>query len=223
MSWPLPSPTRVLLCAAALSGCDAHGVSIGSEQLCTKDPRLLAAEQAGSEQVSSCAEIGDNLVQNPGFEAPLVESCASDLSFCQFPAADVPSWSTDSPEQVTEIWSSGHQGVEAAEGSQFAELDARSRDTLSQDVALPPGQLVYWALLHRGRTGIDSMELQLGPPDALRTQATLSSAEDRWYHYSGLYRVGDDETLTRLSLVSRSGDMQGNFVDAVELAPVIAP
>lgn len=208
----LPLPLGLLLL-----GCDAHGVNVGTEELCRKDPRLVAAEERpNSEQVSNCAEIGENALVNPGFEAP---TCESGL-FCQFPAAEVMGWTTNSAEQVIEIWLDGHQGIDAPEGTQFSELDARSRDTLTQDVALTPGQLMYWSMLHRGRTGIDSMELRMGPPEALVTQATLSSPEDAWYEYSGLYRVGDSELTTRVALVSRSGEDLGNFVDAIMLAPV---
>lgn len=205
-----------------LAGCDAQGVSIGTEALCIKDARLVAAERRSpAEPVSSCAVIGENQLANSGFEAPLVgPSCEETGLFCQFPAAEVGGWSTDSDEQVIELWGSGHMSVEAPEGSQFGELNARSRDTLHQELALPPGQLMFWSLLHRGRTGIDSMELQLGPPDALAIEATLSSPEDAWHSHSGLYRVADDEVRTRFALVSRSGEEEGNLVDAVVFAPV---
>jgi hypothetical protein len=205
-----------------LLGCDAHGVNVGTEELCRKDPRLAAAEKRPhSEQVSNCAEIGENVLVNPGFEAPVVPpTCHESGLFCQFPAAEVMGWTTNSAEQVIEIWLDGHQSVDAPEGTQFGELDARSRDTLTQDVALTPSQLMYWSILHRGRTGIDSMELRMGPPEALVTQETLSSPEDAWYEYSGLYRVGESELTTRLALVSRNGDEEGNLVDVVVLAPV---
>ena len=206
----------------ALLGCDAHGVDVGTEELCVKDPRLVPAEaRPGSELVSSCAQIGGNLLQNAGFEAPVVPpTCHESGLFCQFPAAEVMGWDTNSAEQVIEIWLDGYQSVDTPEGTQFGELDARSRDTLTQDVALMPDQLVFWSLLHRGRTGIDSMELRIGPPEALVSQATISSPEDAWYEYSGLYRVGASELTTRVALVSRNGDEEGNLVDAVVLAPV---
>lgn len=210
---------------ALLGGCDARGVSLGTEELCVKDARLVSAEQRSEvELVSTCAVIGENTLRNGGFEAPIVSTeCEPSGLFCQFPVSEVDGWSTNSITQVVEIWLTGHRDIPAPEGSQYAELDAVSRDTLHQEVALPTGQLMYWSLLHRGRTGIDSMELQLGPPDDLAIVATLSSPEDAWYPYSGLYRVGQGEALTRIALVSRNGDDEGNFVDAVFLAPVSEP
>ncbi len=204
----------------AVSGCETHGVSLGTEELCVKDTRLVAAEQRHPEPVSSCAQIGENQLTNAGFEAPIVSTACGDSGlFCQFPATEVSGWLTTSAEQVIELWLDGHMNVPAPEGTQFGELDARSRDTLYQDVALVPGQLMYWSLQHRGRTGIDSLDLRIGPPETPALQATLSSPEDAWYFYSGFYRVGD-EPVTRFSLVSRNGVEEGNLVDAVVFAPI---
>jgi hypothetical protein len=213
---------RIAGLCTVLAGCDAQGVSIGTEALCVKDPRLAAAERLSpAEPVSSCAVIGDNQLANPGFEAPLVSSsCEPTGRFCHFPEAELGGWLTSSEEQEIELWGDGHMSVGAPEGSQFGELNAHSRDTLYQDLILPPGQLMFWSLLHRGRTGIDSMEMQLGPPDALAINATLSSPEDGWHSHSGLYRVADHEVQTRFALVSRSGEEEGNLVDAVVFAPV---
>ena len=212
---------RIAGLCALLEGCEAHGVSIGTEELCIKDARLVAAERSQPEPVSSCAVIGENQLTNPGFEAPSISPTCEDVGlFCHVPVAEVSGWSTSSAEQVIELWAAGHNSVEAPEGSQFAELNARSRDTLYQDLTLPPGQLMFWSVVHRGRTGIDSMELHLGPPEALAIEATVSSPEGAWHSESGLYRVSDDEVRTRFALVSRSGEDEGNLVDAVVFAPV---
>ena len=215
--------SRALLTTLALAatlGCEAYGVRLGEQQPCVADQRLANAQlRSGGELVSRCAVVEDNLLGNAGFESPLVGACQNGF-FCQFSADQVPAWQTTSATLVIEIWNDGHQGVVAYEGAQFVELDARSQDTLWQDLALPPGQLMYWSLAHRGRIGVDSLELRLGPPDATVSQGLLTSAEDAWYPYSGLYRVGATETVTRVSLVSRSGTDKGNFVDAVYLAVV---
>lgn len=216
-------PRSVKLCALGLSlstfACDARGVNIGSEELCIADPRLLLASRASDERLSTCTRIGDNRLVNGDFEAPLVESCKRGR-YCTFAAADVVGWNTTSPTQVIELWADGYGSVRAESGLQFLELDAESQDTLWQDVALPPGQLMYWSLLHRGRDDVETMELVLGPADAPRSQGVFSSSTDAWYPYSGLYRVGDQEATTRFALVSRSGVDRGNLVDAMFFAPV---
>lgn len=212
-----------VLLVSSLLGCDAHGVSLGAQEPCMSDPRLSTPELLrGEELVSNCALIGDNVLPNASFEAPAIGGC-EDGSFCQFPVADVPNWQTTDENQVIEIWNDGHRDVPAYEGAQFVELNASMRATVWQDIALPPGQLMYWSLVHHGREGVDSFELQLGPPEALVSQDLISSPEDAWYPHSGLYRVGAAETLTRFALVSRVGVAEGNLIDAIVLAPVDQP
>ena len=198
--------------------CDPRGVSLGTEELCVADADLVAAAAESTETVSPCAAIGKNQLINPGFEVPVITCFAN--AFCRFPAAEVDGWQTSSAQEVIEIWHDGYMNVPAPAGSQFVELNADSRDTLSQELALPPGQLMYWSFVHRGRNGIESVELRIGPPDAERTQRVISSPEDAWYPRSGLYRVGNDELMTRFALVSRTGAAEGNLVDSVVFAPV---
>lgn len=211
---------RAVLLGVAVLGCEPVGVSLGTQQLCVADARLTDPALSGAgETLSNCAELGDSVLVNAGFEAPVVGACQNGF-FCQFPAAEVLPWQSSSPVGVIEIWNDGHQNVPASEGAQFVELDAVSQDTIWQDVPLLPGSLMYWSLLHRGRNGIEIMELLIGPPEAPQSQGELASAETDWFPHSGLYRVGPSETLTRFALASRSGTSQGNFVDGIYFAPV---
>jgi len=213
----------LLMTALLLSACDGRGVDLGSEELCVQDPRLAQAqaESPMAERVSLCASIGNNLLGNSDFETPEVAGCDTG-AFCQFPANQVPSWLSDSEQGIIELWSDGNQNVQAAEGAQFAELDAESQDTLWQDLEVPGGQWLYWSVQHRGRFGIDTFEMRLGPPEAPQSRGTFSSAEDAWSAYAGLYQVPEGQTVTRFALVSRSrsGSNSGNLVDAAFLAPV---
>jgi hypothetical protein len=207
-----------LVGALLASGCDAQGVSVGSEELCVADANLRAAEANSVEEISACARIRENRLPNGDFETPR-NSCGSE-TFCAVPATLVDGWRTSSADQVIEVWLEGHHGVPAYQGKQFVELDANSPDTLWQDLALAPGQLMFWSFEHRGRLGPETVELQIGPPEAGASQGSYTSPIDAWYRYSGLYRVGPDETETRFSLISRTGTTQGNLVDAVVFAPV---
>jgi hypothetical protein len=224
MSEPKPttiSRRLVALVASALLGCEPFGVNLGSQAQCVADSRLAdPALRSAGESVSSCAVLGDSVLVNAGFEAPVVGSCEGGV-FCHFPAVDVPAWKTSSSEQSIEIWNDGHHDVPAPEGAQFVELNSATRDTLWQDVQLAPGSLMYWSLLHRGRNGVESFELLIGPPDTPVSQAEIVGADDAWYPQSGLYRVGPGETLTRFSLASRVGTTEGNLLDAIYFAQVL--
>jgi hypothetical protein len=207
-----------LLTACWGLGCDPQGVSLGAEEQCEADAALIIAAMESPEVVSPCARIGKNQLRNPGFEVPVVACFPG--TFCRFPAAEVDGWQTSSAQAVIEIWHDGYLDVPAPAGSQYVELNADSRDTLSQQLALPPGQLMYWSFVHRGRNGIEGVELRIGSPRAEVLQGAFSSPEDAWYAYSGLYRVGSDEPLTRFALVSRTGTTEGNLIDDVVFAPV---
>ena len=211
-----PLSLTVLVACWGLA-CDPHGVSVGAQLQCEADAELAVAATASTEMVSPCARIGRNQLINPGFETPLV--CFAN-NFCRFPAAEVDGWQTSSATEVIEIWHDGKLDVPAPAGSQYVELNADSRDTLSQQLALPPGQLMYWSFVHRGRNGIEGVELRIGSPRAEVLQGAFSSPENAWYPYSGLYRVGNDEPVTRFALVSRTGTTEGNLIDNVVFAPV---
>jgi len=215
-----PLVSLCCLGAAALLGCDPRGVSLGSEELCVLDARLASVTvNPTDEHVSTCATLGENVLLDASFESPPVGDCMGGF-FCEFPAPDVSPWNTTSDSQVIEIWHDGYHDVPAPDGSQFAELDAMSQDAIWQDVALSPGQLMYWSLLHHGRNGIETIEVRIGPTDGTLSQGTFSSGTDAWHPYSGVYRVAPAETLTRFEVASRTGTLEGNLVDALVFAPV---
>jgi hypothetical protein len=207
---------------ALTMACGPHGVSLGSEELCVADPLLTSSELLGGQEletVTSCASVGKNVLVNSGFEVPLVGSCQNGF-FCQFSAADVLGWETTDVNQVIEIWNTGQLGVPSEEGAQFVELNADSQGTVWQEASLSPGQLMYWSLAHHGRGGDETFELRIGPSEAPASQGSFTSDADTWHRYSGLYRVGAAETLTRFELVSRTGAAEGNLIDATFFAPV---
>jgi len=214
---------RLLSIAAlvlGLSACDERGVDVGAEEPCQSDPRLTAAEEhGGAQDLPPCARIGESRIVDGNFESPGVSDCG-DGTNCHVPAPQVPGWDTTGELQLIEIWGDGHLGVPAPEGEQFIELDASAQDTVFQDVALSPGQLMYWSFLHRGRNGLETIELLLGPPDAQTSLGSFDADIGTWTSHSGFYVVGRDETVTRFSLASRSGTKEGNLVDAVVFSPI---
>jgi hypothetical protein len=207
----------MLVVATATFACSPRGVSVGSEDLCELPSELRGLEDP-REPISNCARVGENQLTNPSFESPPVADCQNP-SFCAFRAALV-GWETSGESQTIEIWNDGYQDVPAPLGAQFAELNASSQDRLWQDVSLPAGQLMYWSFLHRGRIGIESVEVLIGPPGATRSQSIVAAPTDEWREQRGLYRVGQRETMTRFMLASRTGTTEGNLVDAVTFAPV---
>jgi hypothetical protein len=119
-----------------------------------------------------------------------------------------------------EIWQSGFNGVVAPVGNQFVELNANTAGTLSQSIATTPGQILQWSLLHRGRAGVDTMQVLIGASDStLVPIRTISDGTSAWGRYSGAYVVPAGQTTTELAfraISTATGDLSvGNFMDDV--------
>ncbi|MEV0143955.1 MULTISPECIES: hypothetical protein [unclassified Nonomuraea] len=157
---------------------------------------------------------------NGGFEQPVITGAP----WLQFPDASqnrpnsVPGWRTTASDHLIELWST-RMGVPPLEGGQFAELNATQVATLYQDHATTPGQKLYWRLSHRGRSGTDTMALDIGDPAGPAQQATMSDGTTKWGTYSGTYTVPAGQTTARFafrSLSSAGGSRSvGNFLDDV--------
>ncbi|MFG3340497.1 collagen-binding domain-containing protein [Glycomyces sp. NPDC048151] len=139
----------------------------------------------------------------------------------------VPGWETNATDNLMEIWANGFNGVPAAEGTQFAELNAYEVSTLYQDLPTTPGQSLNWGLYHRGRNGTDTMRVIIGDPAAQLTpqipngQTKAEIADGKaWKHYTGSYTVPEGQTTTRFAFesVSAAGGNPaiGNFLDGIE-------
>ena len=116
-----------------------------------------------------------------------------------------------------ELWSSGFLGVEAFEGNYFVELNASVAGMLYQDVSLVPGSTYRWKLAHRGRGGVDTMNILMGAPGAEVLQRSVSTGKTAWVQYSGEYTVPAGEFITRFGFQATNGGGTGNFLDAISI------
>ncbi|WP_125636551.1 Ig-like domain-containing protein [Nonomuraea sp. WAC 01424] len=169
-----------------------------------------------------CTREPVNLV-NGSFEAPPVARYDWDIPDASTnPAVG---WHTTASDRKLEFWNST-SGVPAADGQQFAELNASEVSTLYQDVPTVPGTVMTWSLYHRGRAGTDVMRVLIGTPGATAPQnpdgagsPDLSDGNTAWGHYTGTYVVPAGQTVTRFAFesVSAAGGNPaiGNFLDGV--------
>jgi uncharacterized repeat protein (TIGR01451 family) len=137
----------------------------------------------------------------------------------------IPGWRTNDSLGEIEIWHQpGPLGVPvpADEGTQYAELNANSPSTLYQELPTTPGQVLSWQLSHRGRVGIDTMSLHIGPAGgAGPVVATMSDGPAAWGHYTGTYVVPPGQTSTRFAFTADSSDSgsgslsEGNLLDNI--------
>jgi uncharacterized repeat protein (TIGR01451 family) len=173
------------------------------------------AHAAVAAQVPSNCSAAVTLT-NGGFEEPVL----SDGDRIGVHQSSVPGWSTTAGDGQIELWRFPTPGADS--GDQHAELNANVVSTLYQDVTTVPGQILKWELAHRGRSGTDVMQVQLGPPSGplLQQGSNIADGTAAWGHYSGLYTVPAGQTTTRFAFVSVSsvgGDSFGNFLDSVSL------
>ncbi|MDP9861143.1 MULTISPECIES: Ig-like domain-containing protein [Streptosporangium] len=171
----------------------------------------------------TCTREPINLV-NGSFETPAVRRI--DWNIPDASTNPAVGWHTTATDNKLEFWPSGAGGVPAADGRQFAELNANQVSTLYQDVPTVPGTQMTWSLYHRGRLGTDVMRVLIGAPGAPVPQTPtgasspdISDGNTAWGHYSGTYVVPAGQTVTRFAFksVSAAGGRPtfGNFLDGV--------
>jgi uncharacterized repeat protein (TIGR01451 family) len=172
-------------------------------------------------------------IANGSFESPTLTSSTA-TPFQVFEAGkiaayhenDVPGW-TSSADSYIELWGNGNfLGVPAHEGEQFAEINAYVNGSLYQDLGTTPGSVITWQFAHRGRAGIDTMNLRIGSPGATVAQinpangtTSFQTGNTAWILYQGTYTVPAGQTTTRFEYqaVATAGgnNAAGNFIDTV--------
>jgi uncharacterized repeat protein (TIGR01451 family) len=174
------------------------------------------ANVSSTTKVASLASACSNVtsVVNASFEQPVITQ-----DWTWIANGGVPGWVSTDPVGI-EIWQNGYDGVNAPVGNQFVELNANQAGTLSQSISTTPGQILQWSLLHRGRAGVDTMQVLIGSSNStLVPIRTISDGTSAWGRYSGAYVVPASQTTTELAfraLSTGSGDLSvGNFMDDV--------
>jgi hypothetical protein len=176
-------------------------------------------------EATTCSPGESGQITNGGFEAP---SIGTSPTFRIFTAAGSGSrWATTATDGKMEYWVSGYQGVPAFEGKQFAELNANLPSALYEDVTTVPGETYNWRLAHRGRAGVDTMALKIGPPGATTQVRQMADGKNAWTVYQGTYVVPAGQTVTRFEFAAvstASGSLSiGNFLDGIDFTPCALP
>ncbi len=179
---------------------------------------------------STGASLGANVITNGSFELPVLGG----TNVVLINESLVPGWETTAPDDLIELWSNGFNSVVSADAAQHAELNANFVSTLYQDVSgIPINSVVGYSFAHRGRGGVDTLELLIsdlgtdnaaggvGPAaDTLLFNQQYSTGNTAWVQYSaptiGPLTLGNDMRFAFVS-ISAFGGIQtiGNFLDNV--------
>ena len=164
-------------------------------------------------------------LSNGGFETPAIPNSSYRILSAGTTGME---WN-NSAEDFVELWSTGFSSssngkVTAAEGRQFAELNANKAGTLYQDLPTTPGTTMRWHLNHRGRAGKDTMRVMVGKPGGQLTQSgsDLATGNTAWVQYTGTYTIPAGQTTTRFAFQAvrtASSISVGNFLDDVVFTP----
>ncbi|MCW5908205.1 MAG: gliding motility-associated C-terminal domain-containing protein [Chitinophagales bacterium] len=175
--------------------------------------------------ISDVVECGNgmlqNLIVNGSFEQPVI--AGTNVGY--FTQSNVPGWLTTSTDTTIEIWANGFNGVPAYAGNQHAEINYTQMSALYQDVATTPSSILVWYFAHRGRAGVDVMQLRIGAPGNTQQQGQFSSGNTAWNLFTGSYIVPAGQTITRFefqAISTASGSpAAGNFIDDVAFYDVM--
>lgn len=169
-------------------------------------------------------------VTNGSFETPDIRTTLSLISrqwgsypkiAVSYKSFLVDGWSTTATDSEIELWRTNYENVKAHAGKQFAEINANQSAALYQEIATNPGSTMRWSFAHRGRTGVDTIELLIGPPGGPHiSMGTFSTGKNDWKVYSGTYVVPAGQTTTRFfykAVSTANGNTTtGNLLDDIQ-------
>ena len=153
-----------------------------------------------------------NALVNGDFELP------NRGSYGQVDAATVPGWNTTATDNKIEIWNDGFLSTPSYSGSQFVELNATQQSALFQDMVTTPGDKLKWAFAHRGRSGIETVDFEVGPADGPYVKIGSFSDGKSWGYYEGVYEIPAGQNITRFYFSSQDPGASGNLLDAIEFS-----
>ena len=181
----------------------------------------LDDDNDGILDTAECGFICGNPFENGGFEFPVITGSTNVNQ--NTPGVG---WETTATDGQIELWRTGFNGVPAAEGSQFAELNATQASTLYQTFCLNGmGGTLTWSVKHRGRSGTDVAAVKFGTTianaQAAAATQTMSDGNTAWGSYSGVFNIPQGSTsyvIAFQAISTATGDPTvGNFIDDVQV------
>ena len=209
------------ICSVATSSNATLQVQLDTDGDGNADITDLDDDNDGILDTVECGITCNDPFLNGGFESPditgstLINQSTAGLN-----------WQTTSTDGLIELWQSGFLSVPAAEGAQFAELNATQNSALYQTFCLNgAGGTVNWSVRHRGRSGVDVAAVKFGSTIASALASTaveiMSDGNTAWGAYSGTYTIpaGTTSLVIAFEAVSSFGGNVtfGNFIDDVQV------
>lgn len=192
----------------------------------------LSAVLAASALLFAADSASAATLINNSFEEPRLTPGVADWTW--YVEGAVPGWETTASDNLIEIWSDGYSGVTSYHGDQHAELNANKISALFQNVNLiSAGTELSFEFAHRGRGGVDTMELQItdlgadnvlggtgldADTDLFTGQYSTGNTAWAFYTSAGLGPIiarGNAIQFSYAAISAAGGATVGNFLDAV--------
>jgi gliding motility-associated-like protein len=219
-----PECTKELILPDTLTICKGSTVTINANNIATtewsgsqsftiiNDSTIVASPNSTTTYYITSFTKKQNTMVNGDFETPNIGG-----GFKIVNANTVNGWNTTASDNAIEIWSNNFLGVPAYTGNQFVELNANMQSALYQDMTTVPGTKLMWGFAHRGRSGLERVDFEVGPPNGPYEKiGTFSTNNSAWKYYSGVYEVPAGQTTTRFYYSSQDPGASGNLLDAIE-------
>ena len=134
--------------------------------------------------------------------------------------SNVPCWSTTATDSQIEVWGDEFLGINAYSGNQFIELNANVKATLFQNFKINSGALTEISFAHRGRSGDEIMEVEIGPVGGPYESLGQFTDGQSWGFYQIAYTFPNttavDYSIRFKSILPDSS--MGNLLDNISVA-----
>ena len=179
------------------------------------------------------AQIQRSIV-NPSFEQPFTgpRAAALNVFFTSAPpnwiavdAGEIPGWETTHPVQTLgcaagngpayitaynctpiELWANSFLGVIPPNGVVLAELNAYTSSKLFQNICMNTGETFSFNFAHRGRSGADQAQFQIGTANTVLLDVTTNTSG------TGAINGGDATTQSATGIANGWTRYAGNYV-----------
>jgi uncharacterized repeat protein (TIGR01451 family) len=208
------------------------------------------------------AQIQRSIV-NPSFELPFTGARAASINpfftstnWIAVDAGEIPGWETTHPVVTNgcpaggaitpaynctpiELWANTYLAVVPAQGIILAELNAYQLSKLFQNICMSTGEVFSFNFAHRGRSGVDRAQFQIGAANVVVLDVSTNTAgtgainagggavstsaigiAGGWTRYTGSYTytgVSGVQPLGFSAISSTGGAGSGNLLDDINI------
>lgn len=177
-------------------------------------PIFLWLLPVNAQQENTQSAAGKSIkVENGSFEEPVIGNKQYDqLSQEKVPYWQTTAYNTNGSDGMIELFKSNtvyipnRQQLDPTDGKQAAELNADEESTLYQNINTIPGSIYMWGLDHRGRTGVDTMALVIGPKQDVDPSKNKGNGYDKSNNYHvNEYKYGSDQMMQMVDWAKAQG------------------